>query len=94
MNSNPRKAASAEQVADDGVAIDRIVLIGELIACEAKRLARLAEQTGNIEPLQRMGWILGDAMEQVYNQLGYLKYSLHISDKGTTTDQNGGQGDE
>ena len=94
MSSNPKKSTSAKQVDDDGVAIDRIVLIGELIACEAKRLARLAEKTGNIEPLQRMGWILGDAMEQVGNQLGYLKYSLHIRDKGTTTNQNGGQGDE
>ena len=94
MNSNPRKAASAKQVAEEGFSSQRIRLIGELIICEAERLADVCERTKRLEPLLRMGWILQDAMEQVYNQLGYLKYSLHISDKETTADQNGGQGDE
>ena len=94
MNNNPKTSVSAKHVAGVRVSLNRTMLIGELIVCEAERLAEVCQRTKSLEPLQRMGWILGDAMEQVGNQLGYLKYSLHIRDKGTTTNQNGGQGDE
>ena len=94
MSSHIRKSASAKAVAFDGFSSQRIRLIGELIVCEAARLARVSERIRSKEPLERMRWILEDAMEQVYNQLGYLKYSLHIGDQKTTTDQNEGQGDE
>lgn len=92
MSKKSKQSPSARQVADDGYSSQRIRLIGELIVCEAERLADVCQRTKSIEPLLRMGWILQDAMEQVYNQLGYLKHSLHISDK--EADQNGGQGDE
>jgi hypothetical protein len=94
MNSNPRKSASAKQLRNKGFYFERVAFIGELIVHEAARLARVSERIQNREPLERMRWIIEDAMEQVYNQLGYLKYSLHLKDKKTMTDQNGGQGDE
>jgi hypothetical protein len=94
MNSNTRKPAASKQVADDRFSSERVRLIGELIVCEAERLADVCKRTKSIEPLQRMGWTLDAAMEQIGNQIGFLKYCLHISDKDTPTDQNGGQGDE
>ena len=94
MNSNPRKSASVKEIRNKGFYFERVAFIGELIVREAARLADICKRTKSIEPLQRMRWILEDAMEQVYNQLGYLKYSRHINDQETTTDQNGGQGDE
>ena len=94
MSSHIRKAASAKKIRNNGFYFERVAFIGELIIHEAARLARVSERIRSKEPLERMRWILEDAMEQVYNQLGYLKYSLHIGDQETTTDQNGGQGDE
>ena len=93
MNSNPQRAASVKHVAGVRVCLNRTMLIGELIVCESQRLAEVCKRTKSIEPLQRMEWILEDAMEQVYNQLVCVRYSLRRNHE-TMTDQNGGQGDE
>ena len=69
MNSNPRNAI-AKHVAEIEISLDRTVLIGELIVREASRLANVCRRTKSVEPLQRMAWILEDAMEQVYSGSG------------------------
>ena len=94
MSSNPKKSASAKFDREIKISLDRTVLIGDLIVREASRLADVCKHTKSVEPLQRMAWILDDAMEQIGNQMCCLKYGCHINDKETTTDRNGGQGDE
>ena len=92
MNSNSRKSVSLKQLRNKGFYFERVAFIGELIVHEAERLAGVCQRAKSIEPLQRMRWILEDAMEQVYNQMANLKCSRHITDQDT--DRNGGQGDE
>ena len=92
MNSNSRKSVSLKQLRNKGFYFERVAFIGELIVREASRLAGVCERVKSLEPLQRMRWILEDAMEQVYNQMANLKCSRHITDQDT--DRNGGQGDE